>query len=155
IMSQLMIVGANSNKQAIPGEGFGFLPGTIVDQHFLKRNRKDRLTHLLSSYPKLVGLGIDENAVLVVQGRKLSVRGEKVENGKKEEPKVVVCMAAVGTKPVLLRELFAGDEEDLLALGRSAVARIEPRFSFEDETIEPELSHGTLVIVGGGDVPDE
>ncbi|MGE5191751.1 MAG: cyanophycinase, partial [Deltaproteobacteria bacterium] len=146
IMSQLMIVGGNP---AIPGEGFGFLPGTLVDQHFLKRKREDRLKHLLQRYPRLVGLGIDENTVLVVHGRTLTVHGET------NESKVIVCMAPVGDKPAVRDELCTGAEQDLLALSRAAVSRVEPRFSFEDETIEPEVSQGTLIVAGGGDVPED
>ncbi len=145
IMSQVMIVGANGPR-AIPGEGFGFLPGTIVDQHFLKRKREERLKHILSSYPKLVGLGIDENTVLVVHGRTLTVKGDS---------NVKVIMTAVGNKTAVDHELKPGDQGDLLALSRAAIARVQPRFSFEDETIEPEVAKGTLIVAGGGDVPED
>jgi len=40
--------------------GFDFLPGAIVDQHFLKRNRLKRLLGVLKEHPDLVGYGIDE-----------------------------------------------------------------------------------------------
>lgn len=145
IMSQLIILGGVN--QATPGTGFGFLPGTIVDQHFLKRNRQTRLKQLLNQYPKLVGLGIDENAVLVVHnGRTLTVKGDS---------NVVVYLAPVGNKPTFDKVLEPGAQEDLLALSRSAVARIEPRFSFDDETIDPQVTHGTLFIAGGGDIPEK
>jgi len=143
IMSPVMILGGY--PQAVLGHGFGFLPGTLVDQHFLKRQREKRLAHALEYYPKLVGFGIDENTVLVVHGRHLSVIGES---------KVVVKLAAVGDKPAVTRFLEPNDEADLLALSRSASARIEPRFSFEDE-IEPKLALGTLIVAGGGEVPEE
>src|SRR5262249_47283000 len=69
IMSPVMILGGN--PQALLGPGFGFLPGTLVDQHFLKRKREKRLLHALSFYQKLVGFGIDENTVLVENARHL------------------------------------------------------------------------------------
>jgi cyanophycinase len=147
IMSQVMIVGADGPR-AIPGEGFGFLPGTIVDQHFLKRNREPRLKHILSSYPRLVGLGIDENMVLVVRGRTLTVKGDA-------KSKVRIIMTAVGNKTGFEDDLLPGTQADLLALSRAAVARVQPRFSFEDETIEPEVTHGTLIVAGGGDLPED
>src|SRR5262249_54132559 len=47
IMSPVMILGGFPEAQI--GPGFGFLPGTIVDQHFLKRKRKDRLLQALAA----------------------------------------------------------------------------------------------------------
>ncbi len=105
-----------------------------------------RLQHALSFYyPKLVGFGIDENTALVVHGRHLSVVGDS---------KVVVYLAAVGDKPAVTRILEPNDEADLLALSRSAIARVEPRFSFDDE-VEPKLAQGTLIVAGGGEIPEE
>ncbi len=144
IMSPVMISGGYPQPDLEPG--FGFLPGTLVDQHFLKRRREVRLLHALSYYPKLVGFGIDENTVLVVHGRNLSVIGDS---------KVMMYLASVGDKPAVTRTLEPKDEADLLALSRSAVARIEPRYSFDDDRLEPKLAHGTLIFAGGGDIPEE
>src|SRR5262245_53749517 len=151
IMSQLMIVGGFP-PQAEVGEGFGFLPGVIVDQHFMRRKRETRLKHLLQRYPRMVGLGIDENAVIVVHGRTFTVHGDPKSDP--SEAKVLVYMAPVGNKAIVEMALKSGDQEDLMALSRAAVARIEPRFSFEDETIEPEVTHGTLIVAGGGEMPE-
>jgi cyanophycinase len=41
--------------------GLGFLPGTIVDQHFVRRKRHNRLLSLVLEHPDLVGVGIDES----------------------------------------------------------------------------------------------
>ena len=41
IMSTIMIRRANPDPEV--GRGFDFLPGTVIDQHFLKRHRQDRL----------------------------------------------------------------------------------------------------------------
>ena len=142
IMSPVMI--REGYPQAKLGPGFGFLPGTLVDQHFLKRRREVRLEHALSFYPKLVGFGIDENTVLVVRGRHLSVIGDS---------KVVMYLAAVGDKPAVSRTLEPDDEADLLALSRTAIARVEPRFTYDEKT-EPKLAHGTLIFAGGGEIPE-
>ncbi|HEV3342302.1 MAG TPA: cyanophycinase, partial [Pirellulales bacterium] len=80
IMSPIMILRDKPEVQT--GPGFGFLPGTVVDQHFLKRNRQSRLLKVLDAYPDLVGLGIDEGTGVVVEGNQLSVVGES---------QVVVC----------------------------------------------------------------
>ena len=59
--------------------GLGLLPGTILDQHFLKRQRENRLFALVIAHPKLLGLGIDEGAALLVRdGRHAEVVGGQV-----------------------------------------------------------------------------
>jgi cyanophycinase len=46
--------------------GLGFLPGTIVDQHFLRRERHNRLLSATLERPQLIGVGIDEGTALQV-----------------------------------------------------------------------------------------
>ena len=71
IMSRSMI--ADGNPEPMMSTGFGFLPGTVVDQHFRKRNRLERLMRALELRPGLVGIGIDEGTALIVQGRTMEV----------------------------------------------------------------------------------
>ncbi|RYD70491.1 MAG: cyanophycinase, partial [Sphingobacteriales bacterium] len=40
-------------------EGMGLLENTIIDQHFLKRNRYNRLISALAAHPDLICVGID------------------------------------------------------------------------------------------------
>lgn len=47
--------------------GFGFLPTAIVDQHFIRRERHNRLMSAVLEHPKLLGVGIDEATALEVQ----------------------------------------------------------------------------------------
>ena len=49
------------------GKGFGFLPDAIVDQHFLKRARYNRLLSAVLDRPQLIGVGIDEETALQVR----------------------------------------------------------------------------------------
>jgi cyanophycinase len=46
--------------------GFGFLENAIVDQHFIKRKRHNRLISLVLENPHLLGIGIDEATAIVV-----------------------------------------------------------------------------------------
>ncbi|HKO14952.1 MAG TPA: cyanophycinase [Gemmatimonadaceae bacterium] len=58
------------------GDGLGLIPGAIIDQHFLRRRRHNRLVSVVLEHPQLVGIGIDESTALVVQpGRPWSVVG--------------------------------------------------------------------------------
>jgi cyanophycinase len=79
IMSRIMITGEDLNgKESLAEmgagayrtrEGMGFLPDhCVVDQHFLKRNRQNRLFSLMMEHPGKLGLGIDEATALIVKG---------------------------------------------------------------------------------------
>ena len=48
--------------------GFGLLPGVIVDQHFAERGRIGRLIGAVAQNPRLLGVGIDEDAAVVCDG---------------------------------------------------------------------------------------
>jgi len=47
-------------------EGFGFLNTVIIDQHFIKRKRLNRLISMVLEKPDLIGIGIDEETSIVV-----------------------------------------------------------------------------------------
>lgn len=47
--------------------GFAFVSGVIVDQHFVRRRRNNRLLSLVLENPGMVGVGIDETTAVEVQ----------------------------------------------------------------------------------------
>ncbi|MBW3533873.1 MAG: cyanophycinase [Gemmatimonadetes bacterium] len=57
-------------------EGFGFLRDVAVDQHLLRRNRQFDLLEVVEAHPELLGIGLDENTAIVVQGDRFEVLGE-------------------------------------------------------------------------------
>lgn len=60
------------------GPGFGLLGfRAVIDTHFAQRRRLQRLFMVIAQNPELMGLGIDEDTALVVQGH----RGEVVGRG--------------------------------------------------------------------------
>ncbi len=88
IMSKTMLTGIDhrgqeSLEEAGRGayrtrEGMGFLPAfCIVDQHFLRRNRQNRLVSLAMDHPGTLGFGIDEATALVVKNGAARVLGER------------------------------------------------------------------------------
>lgn len=83
VMSDVMITGGRKTPSI--GTGFGFLPGVIIDQHFIKRNRFSRLRQVVEAHPNLVGIGIDESAAMVVSlsDRRVRVVGDSY---------IVVCL---------------------------------------------------------------
>ncbi len=61
----------------VTAEGFGFLDDVIIDQHFIKRKRLNRLISLILENPSKLGVGIDEStAIVVYPNRRLEVIGE-------------------------------------------------------------------------------
>ena len=82
IMSDIMITG-KGNLEVIDGtqtetsKGLGLVSNMIVDQHFIKRQRQNRLISVLLLHPTLLGIGIDENtAVAIEQNRYMEVLGD-------------------------------------------------------------------------------
>lgn len=47
-------------------EGVGFLDDVVIDQHFVKRKRLNRLLSVVLEHPGLPGIGIDESTAIVV-----------------------------------------------------------------------------------------
>lgn len=142
VMSDVMLCGGTMEEPGI-FEGFGFLKGAIVDQHYLARKREPRLRVALDRHPGRVGFGIDEGTALVVRGRELSVIGPST---------VSVVLPEGDGRPVRTTMLKHGDREDLTALHRAALARADQ--PFPPSTLErPKVGHGSLLIVGGGKLP--
>lgn len=75
-------------------EGLGFLSDVIIDQHFVKRQRLNRLVAASVENPEQLCVGIDESTAIIVDGDNATVTGissviviknpgriKKVENG--------------------------------------------------------------------------
>lgn len=64
IASSLMISGGLVEPQF--RDGFRFVPGAIIDQHFSEKRRYERLTKAVQSHPQHIGLGLDESTGLFI-----------------------------------------------------------------------------------------
>ncbi len=71
IMSSIAIAGGSpeviDGKQVPTRPGLGLVPGVIVDQHFIRRSRENRLFGLILEYPDLLGLGVDEDTSIAIE----------------------------------------------------------------------------------------
>jgi cyanophycinase len=86
-------------------EGLGLLLGVIVDQHFVKRQRQNRLFGLVLEHPAERDVGIDEDtAILVTGGRHAKVVGKGP----------VLLVDAVGKDRLQVQVLRPGQSVDLL-----------------------------------------
>jgi len=55
-----------ARENVVTSAGFGLLPNAIVDQHFVRRKRHNRLMSLVLEDAKHLGVGIDESTALLV-----------------------------------------------------------------------------------------
>jgi cyanophycinase len=139
VMSRVMIAGGKETP--LLKNGFGFAPAMIVDQHFKKRNRQQRLIDALQQHPGLVGMGIDESTALVIRGSRAEVIGQS---------DVTITLPAANGRPARTESLSPGRSADLYALNRAAKSR-----KIVPQVAKPSVRNGTLLLVGDGDVPDE
>ncbi len=80
MMSSVMIVGSAPTMTLRAGvvelgSGLGFLPGVLIDQHFEQRGRLRRLLAAIAQHPHELGLGLDEDTGVVVDGHAFEVFG--------------------------------------------------------------------------------
>jgi cyanophycinase len=82
VMSETMLISGDGEKSHKVGEVLGMAPGlgliqdVVVDQHFAERGRLGRLLAAVAQNPRQLGLGIDENTAVVVEGERLRVIGQ-------------------------------------------------------------------------------
>jgi cyanophycinase len=80
-MSNTMIYQGRSDLAHLKGEvkittGLAFMPDVIIDSHFDKRGRFNRLAQAVASNPSCTGIGLGEDTgVIVTQGNHLEVIG--------------------------------------------------------------------------------
>jgi cyanophycinase len=79
MMSSTMILGGSvatvSTTSVRTGPGMEFLPGVLIDMHFAERGRLNRLLSAIAMFPHELGLGIDENTAILVDGDVFEVLG--------------------------------------------------------------------------------
>jgi cyanophycinase len=56
--------------------GLGLIKNVIIDQHFLKRSRYNRLLSALVEFPTHIGIGIDESTAIIVRNNEIEIVGE-------------------------------------------------------------------------------
>jgi len=79
ILGSYLARGDTSNNTIMMGdheEGFGFIKNLAIDQHMLRRNRQFDLLEIVDAKPQLLGIGLDEDTAIVVQGNRFRVIGQ-------------------------------------------------------------------------------
>jgi cyanophycinase len=143
VMSRMMFRDAMDNLAVLKGQwragreydrGLGFVDADLlIDQHFLKRGRIGRLLPALQRLGCRLGLGVDENAAVVIRGSRLEVIGGSgallvdMEGATHD-----AALPAFNMAGARLSYLHAGDSHDLAtgvttpAARRRAEGRIDP-----------------------------
>ena len=66
-----------AREDVVLSSGLGLVDGAIIDQHFLRRKRENRLISVVLEHPSQIAIGIDESTALVVEpGKPWSIIGE-------------------------------------------------------------------------------
>ena len=98
--------------------GLGFLPGVIVDQHFVARQRGNRLLSAILEHPDLLGMGIDEDtAVWIAPDGTLEVIGARsivIYDATRAKARAGPARNALGVHDLRLHVLLPGERFDLI-----------------------------------------
>jgi cyanophycinase len=124
VMSDTMLVKGTSGESHRIGDlhmapGLGLIRDVIIDQHFAERGRIGRLLGAIAQNPRVLGIGIDEDTAIVVEGERFTVIGSGAvyivdgsgithSNTAEAEPE-----RALSIHDVRLHVLSSGNEFDL------------------------------------------
>ena len=131
IQSGVMIESGNPVPKI--SRGLDLIPNAIIDQHFLRRNRVNRLIEAVSRHSDRMGIGVDESTAVIIQGRHAQVVGESY----------VTVITQPEDRPLAIRTLRDGDEFELT--GISDKSRQKP----------PRKKWAIVLHGGAGKVPSD
>ncbi len=133
VMSKMMITGDEFKHPQYTGdfktieadnievaEGLGLVTGVIIDQHFIKRMRMNRLISAVIEHPDLEGIGIDESTAIFVRGGTAEVVGSSQvvvisHHGKQSSVK----NGLLGAKDLRLEVYLPGDKFEMNRINTS------------------------------------
>jgi cyanophycinase len=81
IQGSYLVRGDSRTNTVMMGDhvrGFGYLRNVGIDQHVLQRNRQFDMIEVIEANPELLGIGLDEDTAIVVQGDRFQVIGSSL-----------------------------------------------------------------------------
>jgi len=79
ILASYLVRGDPSGPEVVMAKGhergFGFVPNSAIDQHVSERHREHDMEPVVAAHPKLLGIGIDPNTIIVLHGDQFEVLG--------------------------------------------------------------------------------
>ena len=115
VLSASMITGeadlqSLASRKTTLAKGLGIWPGAIVDQHFLRRQRSNRLLSAVMDNPTLIGVGIDEGTAAIFREGRIEVVGRSAvvvfdaRTAKMERAAAGEVVAGTGIRTSVLRQ---------------------------------------------------
>jgi cyanophycinase len=115
VLSGMMITGKADLESLASGStvlarGLGLWTAGIFDQHFLRRQRNNRLLSAVLDHPQLIGIGIDEATAVILRDGKLEVVGRSAvvvfdaRSARVQKTEAGAVVAATGVTTSVLRE---------------------------------------------------
>ena len=149
VMSEIMITGKEKREvekghkfetiqahNIVTTPGFGFIKTAIIDQHFVKRKRHNRLISLVAENPQLLGIGIDESTAIIVKPDKtFEVVGERniiVYDASQAKIKALPSQSINGFN-IIMHILKAGDKFDLKT--KKVIRKLKSELGEEQEKL--------------------
>jgi len=116
VLAEYMFTGDADLKSLTAGAtvtatGLALWPEALIDQHFLTRQRDNRLISAVFDHPALVGVGIDESTAVIVRGGAFDVIGRSsvvVIDARRARIDKVAAGSLVSGTGVVLTVLRAG-----------------------------------------------
>ena len=99
-----------ASRKTVLAKGLGLWPGAIVDQHFLRRQRTNRLLSAVLDNPALIGVGIDEGTAAIFREGRIEVAGRSAvvvfdaRAARVTESTAGQVVAGTGIRTAVLRE---------------------------------------------------
>jgi cyanophycinase len=126
VMADTMLVKGSSRESYRIGDlhmapGLGFVRNVIIDQHFAERGRIGRLLGAVAHNPRVLGIGLDEDTAIVLEGDRFEVMGSgavyAVDGDGVTQSNIAEARPeqALSMHDVRLHVLAAGDRFDLTA----------------------------------------
>ncbi len=123
-MSRIMLTGEGNFEVLTAGnvetkEGLGYVTEAILDQHFIQRQRQNRLISVVLEHPELPGIGVDaKTSIWIRPDRTFEVLGEgsvMIFDARRSQVRRTGAGATahLGVDEMITRILLPGDRFDL------------------------------------------
>ena len=141
-----------SDDKLVLREKIGLIPDSVIHTNYTDTTNRSQLLNALAKQPLTVGIGIPQHTGIVLQGRTIRVYGDEnatfalVEN-ERQSPRIQHVREGRRQDDLYQTTI------DLTAWRRDAIERALPAFP-PTETPIPCVKNGTLIMIGGGYLPE-
>ena len=141
------------SRMASLASALNLIPDTVLQTDFQTTTAKPRLLSVLAAHPRSIGVGLDPETTLVLQGRKIrALGGGQLHFFTMANERSPLRSKSI-REPVGRRSSPYDYLVDLTAWRRDAIDRTRDPFPPQEPQV-PTVQNGTLMIVGGGGLPE-